>query len=316
MHHVTKLKSSQSGFLNMTLSSLHSNGHHSHRAPFGCGGTGNLHQLLYRLKNFTNARLSFSSLYLSQAVLTDDNANTAVLSEIVTLSEEKSDPSDDEEESKTGGMSSDGDWNPTEEFLVADELTKESEEETEDEGCGRFFLILKPHTVDKFKHEQTHQDKKDPFKCPDCPKTFGTSKERRSHLAKHRVSREFKCGVCGIEFKDIHHLRRHSVVHTGLKPYKCSVCQRGFNQTSHLKSHMRLHTGERPYKCQLCDKRFNHNVIHYFGVRLFTSRKHSRLQPVFPGVGVPANSSQGQTVLRETAKKEKPFISDIPKLAG
>ncbi len=44
MHHVTKLKSSQTGFLNMTMSSLYSNGLHSHqisinRAPLGCGGT-------------------------------------------------------------------------------------------------------------------------------------------------------------------------------------------------------------------------------------------------------------------------------------
>ncbi len=31
MHHVTKLKSSQTGFLNMTLSSLYSNGLHSHQ---------------------------------------------------------------------------------------------------------------------------------------------------------------------------------------------------------------------------------------------------------------------------------------------
>lgn len=281
--------------------------------------------LLYRLEKVSQM-LRCHSCH-SQSALRDDNAGAVALSEAVTFSDEKSDPSDDEEEGNRGGMSSDGDWNPTEELLVADELTKESEEETEDEGeeedfespggleinelcteCGRFFLILKPHTcehkikpyscnicgkrcvseialrnhseihdetyehpckycyvtfktrADKFRHELTHQDKKDPFKCPDCPKTFATSKERRSHLAKHRVSREFKCGVCGIDFKDIHRLRRHSVVHTGLKPYKCSVCQRGFNQTSHLKSHMRLHTGERPYKCQLCDMCFNHNV--------------------------------------------------------
>ncbi len=31
MHHVTKLKSSQTGFLNMTMSSLYSNGLHSHQ---------------------------------------------------------------------------------------------------------------------------------------------------------------------------------------------------------------------------------------------------------------------------------------------
>ncbi len=31
MHHVTKLKSSQTGFLNMTMSSLYSNGLHNHQ---------------------------------------------------------------------------------------------------------------------------------------------------------------------------------------------------------------------------------------------------------------------------------------------
>ncbi len=31
MHHVTKLKSSQTGFLNMTMSSIYSNGLHSHQ---------------------------------------------------------------------------------------------------------------------------------------------------------------------------------------------------------------------------------------------------------------------------------------------
>ncbi len=45
---VTKLKSSQTGFLNMTMSSLYSNSLRSHqtsinRAPLGCGGTGDLH---------------------------------------------------------------------------------------------------------------------------------------------------------------------------------------------------------------------------------------------------------------------------------
>ncbi|XP_034743115.1 zinc finger protein 345-like isoform X3 [Etheostoma cragini] len=257
-----------------------------------------------------------------------------VFSEIVTLSDEESDQSDAGEEGDSGGVSSDGEWNPTEETLLAEELTKNSEEEAEDEtedeteeegeqeddspgglqihelctDCGCFFTILKPHTcehkikpyscnvcgkrcvtktslknhsrihdetydhpckfchapfktrLDKLKHEQIHKDRKDPYKCPDCPETFTTNKKRRIHLADHRTPKEYKCGVCDITFKDVHHLRRHSVVHTGLKPYMCSVCQRGFNQGSHLKSHMRVHTGERPFKCQLCDKSFNHNV--------------------------------------------------------
>ncbi len=48
MHHVTKIKSSQTGFLNMTMSSLYSNTLHSHqisinRASLGCGGTVDSH---------------------------------------------------------------------------------------------------------------------------------------------------------------------------------------------------------------------------------------------------------------------------------
>ncbi len=48
MYHVTQLKSSQTGFLNMKMSSLYSNDLHSHqisinRAPLGCGGTGDSH---------------------------------------------------------------------------------------------------------------------------------------------------------------------------------------------------------------------------------------------------------------------------------
>ncbi|XP_073347255.1 uncharacterized protein [Pagrus major] len=268
-----------------------------------------------------------------QEMPTDDDPSGTVFSEIVTFSDEDSDPEDhpeEGEEADDGKVSSDGEWCPTEDILLAEELTKAAEEYSEDESegeeeeeldsagglkinelcteCGRFFNILKPHQcehkikpfscnicgkrcvtqmslhahskihdetyehpckychitfktrVDKCKHEQTHQGCKDPYQCPDCPKTFATRKQRSIHLADHRAPKEFKCGVCEIEFKDVHHLRRHSVVHTGLKPYKCSVCERRFNQSSHLKSHMRLHTGERPYKCPHCDYRFNHNV--------------------------------------------------------
>ncbi|XP_037644107.1 protein suppressor of hairy wing-like isoform X2 [Sebastes umbrosus] len=270
-------------------------------------------------------RLKEEAVVIKQEMPTDDNPCSTVFSEIVTFSDEESDPSDEGEEGDDDGSSSDGDWNPTEEVLLAEELANDSEEEPKEEDdsdtpgglkinelcteCGSFFTVQKPHTceykikpfscnicgkrcvtetslknhsrihdetydhpckychvtfktrVDKLKHEQTHQDNKDPYRCPDCPETFATGKKRSIHLlANHRTTKEYKCGVCGIVFQDVHHLRRHSVVHTGLKPYKCSVCQRGFNQSNHLKSHMRLHTGERPYKCRHCDKSFNHNV--------------------------------------------------------
>ncbi len=48
MHHVTKIKSSQTGFLNMTMSSLYLNAStvtrtQSNRARLGCGRTGDSH---------------------------------------------------------------------------------------------------------------------------------------------------------------------------------------------------------------------------------------------------------------------------------
>ena len=142
---------------------------------------------------------------------------------------------------------------------VALKLHSRVHSETYEIPCKYCHVTFK-RKVDKLKHEQIHEDRNDPYKCPDCPKIFPTSQARRIHLSYHRTSREYKCGVCGFEFRKTSHLRRHSVVHTGLKPYKCSVCERAFNQESNLKSHMRLHTGEKPYKCPRCDESFNHNV--------------------------------------------------------
>ncbi|XP_029956558.1 zinc finger protein 236-like isoform X1 [Salarias fasciatus] len=125
--------------------------------------------------------------------------------------------------------------------------------------CKYCYLPFKTR-VDKQKHEDAHKMKNDPYSCSDCPQTFTSYKQRRSHLLTHRGLRERKCGVCGMVFTSWEHLGRHSFVHTGLKPHKCSVCDRSFKQSSHLKSHMRLHTGERPYACSHCDRAFNHNV--------------------------------------------------------
>uniref|UniRef100_A0A3B5AFS3 C2H2-type domain-containing protein n=1 Tax=Stegastes partitus TaxID=144197 RepID=A0A3B5AFS3_9TELE len=207
---------------------------------------------------------------------------------------------DEREEASDAEWNPEEDFAPDEELMRDSEDETEDENFDSVSGlkinelcteCGSFFNIVKSHTCEhKIKpyscnvcgkrcttelslekhgkiHDETYEhpckfcyDRRDPYKCPDCPATFSTNKKRRAHLASHRAPTVFKCGVCAIEFKDVHHLQRHSVVHTGLKPYKCSVCQRGFSQSSHLKSHMRLHTGERPYQCQHCDKSFNHNV--------------------------------------------------------
>lgn len=52
------------------------------------------------------------------------------------------------------------------------------------------------------------------------------------------------------------------------------------------------HQSDKGYK-GIC-KQFE---VHYFTVkRLFTSRKHLKQLSIFPGVDVPANSPQGQTM--------------------
>ncbi|XP_034469613.1 zinc finger protein 678-like isoform X2 [Hippoglossus hippoglossus] len=122
--------------------------------------------------------------------------------------------------------------------------------------CHRTFKTK----VDKITHQQIHVTEGKPYKCPDCPETFASNKDREIHLEDHRGPKQLTCPFCGIEFNRTLSIQRHLMVHTGQKPFKCSVCQRGFNQASHLKSHMRLHTGERPFKCPQCDKCFNHNV--------------------------------------------------------
>ncbi|KAM8851401.1 uncharacterized protein AB9W97_022108 isoform 2-T4 [Spinachia spinachia] len=125
--------------------------------------------------------------------------------------------------------------------------------------------------VDKITHEHTHVIQGKPYKCPDCPDTFATNKERRIHLEDHRGPQQLKCHICDLDFLWPLSLQRHLAVHTGERPFKCLVCQRGFKQAGHLKSHMRLHTGERPYKCPHCEKCFNHNV----SLKSHVQRHHS-----------------------------------------
>lgn len=181
--------------------------------------------LLYRLEKVSQM-LRCHSCH-SQSALRDDNAGAVALSEAVTFSDEKSDPSDDEEEGNRGGMSSDGDWNPTEELLVADELTKESEEETEDEGeeedfespggleinelcteCGRFFLILKPHTCE-------HKIK--PYSCNICGKRCVSEIALRNHSEIHDETYEHPCKYCYVTFKTRADKFRHELTHQDKK---------------------------------------------------------------------------------------------------
>lgn len=52
--------------------------------------------------------------------------------------------------------------------------------------------------------------------CNKCNKVFGTSKELRRHLPRHKVSKKvFECEICFRTFTQSNHLKQHMPVHSG-----------------------------------------------------------------------------------------------------
>lgn len=62
-----------------------------------------------------------------------------------------------------------------------------------------------------------------PFQCPDCDRTFQSSRETKLHQRVHSDDRPYMCTECGKAFKQLTTLKDHEVVHTGEKRFKCKV---------------------------------------------------------------------------------------------
>lgn len=96
--------------------------------------------------------------------------------------------------------------------------------------------------------------------CDKCNKVFGTSKELRRHLPRHKVSKKvFECEICFRTFTQSNHLKQHMPVHSGEKPFKCPQCDMTFTRSSSLTRHQIIHSGNKPYQCKICSKGFNRN---------------------------------------------------------
>ena len=75
-------------------------------------------------------------------------------------------------------------------------------------------------------------DKKKPYKCESCSKSFGYS----SHLAWHKKK-----------------------VHEGLVSFQCKICSKSFSSKIAVSNHMSaIHDKKKPYKCESCFKTFGY----------------------------------------------------------
>ncbi|XP_051809915.1 zinc finger protein 681-like isoform X4 [Acanthochromis polyacanthus] len=253
----------------------------------------------------------------SEEVPTDEDPSSAVLSEIITFSDDESAPSDDGEEDDDDDESSDGEWNPTEDFALEEELMKDSEDETEDEGedenldsvsglkmnelcaeCGSFFNIVKPHTCEHktkpyscnicgkrcvteialHSHSRIHDENYE-HRCKYCHVTFKTKVDKMTHEQTHlSEGKPYKCPDCSETFATNKERRIHLVEHRGPRQLKCHICGIEFNRRTPLRRHLAVHTGAKPYKCSVCQRGFNQSSHLKSHMRLHTGERPYKCQ--------------------------------------
>lgn len=74
----------------------------------------------------------------------------------------------------------------------------------------------------------------------------------------HNGNRPFKCPACPKIFGSRGDLKRHQIIHSGIKPWICTVCSVPFNRKDKLVRHEKLHSGEpRPFQCYECPTSFS-----------------------------------------------------------
>ncbi|GLG98496.1 Dendritic arbor reduction protein 1 [Gryllus bimaculatus] len=107
---------------------------------------------------------------------------------------------------------------------------------------------------------KTEKEKRKPFKCKDCDKSFTTTQSLEVHSSRKHVAKE-QCDMCprmcGKTFSRADYLNKHYMTHSGARPLSCSQCPRKFISSSHLKNHEKTHTGEREHLCKICPKSFS-----------------------------------------------------------
>ncbi|GLG98495.1 Krueppel homolog 1 [Gryllus bimaculatus] len=104
---------------------------------------------------------------------------------------------------------------------------------------------------------KTEKEKRKPFKCKDCDKSFTTTQSLEVHSSRKHVAKE-QCDMCPRSFSSIQSLQEHCrLEHGGMGCFNCLLCNRRFMTKLSYKRHMDTHVGKKEAVCDMCGKTFS-----------------------------------------------------------